>query len=83
MNRRKYQAVERVVEVARLLGKVSEQCVFVGGAAIGLILTDPAIADVRPTLDVDVIVELATRVEYYQLQESLRGVDLQKITKIM
>jgi len=73
MNRGKYQAIDRVVEVAKLLGPLAEQCVFVGGAATGLLLTDPAIPDVRPTLDVDVIVELATKAELYKLEEALRA----------
>lgn len=73
MNRGRNQAVDRVVEVAILLGDLAEQCVFVGGAATGLLLTDPAIPNVRPTLDVDVIVELATTGELYRLQDALRS----------
>lgn len=73
MNRGKYAAIDRVVEVAKLLGELAEQCVFVGGAATGLLLTDPAIPDVRPTLDVDVIVELAAMGELYRLQAALRA----------
>lgn len=73
MNRGKYQAVDRVVEVAILLGDLADQCVFVGGAATGLLLTDPAIPNVRPTLDIDVIVELATTGEFYRLQDALRA----------
>ncbi|WP_338668068.1 hypothetical protein [Pseudodesulfovibrio methanolicus] len=73
MNRDKYQAVDRVVEVALLLGDLAGQCVFVGGAATGLLLTDPATPNVRPTLDVDVIVELTTTGELYRLQDALRA----------
>ena len=73
MNRGKYQAVDRVVEVAALLGDLAERCVFVGGAATGLLLTDPAIPSMRPTLDVDVIVEIATTGEFYRLQDALRA----------
>lgn len=73
MNRGKYQAIDRVVEVAKLLGPLADQCVFVGGAATGLLLTDPAIPNVRPTLDVDVIVELTTKAELYKLEETLRA----------
>lgn len=73
INRGKYQAIDRVVEVAKLLGPLADQCVFVGGAATGLLLTDPAIPNVRPTLDVDVIVELTTKAELYKLEERLRA----------
>jgi len=73
MNRSRYQSISRVVDVARRLGELAGQCVFVGGAATGLLLTDPAVANVRPTLDVDVIVELVTRAEFYKFQDALRG----------
>ncbi len=32
-----------------------EQLVFVGGAVAGVLITDPAMPDIRPTQDVDVI----------------------------
>ncbi len=38
-----------------------------------MLITDPAAPDVRPTLDIDVIVEVATLTDYYRLQERLRG----------
>lgn len=45
--------------VARL-GTLAEKMAFVGGCTTGLLLTDPAASPVRATLDVDVIVEVAT-----------------------
>ena len=45
---------------------------FVGGSAAGLLINDPAIPNIRPTLDIDVIVEIATRGDYYRLQQRLR-----------
>ena len=45
---------------------------FLGGAAVELLLTDPAAPAVRATMDVDVIVEVAGRVEYYKLEGELR-----------
>lgn len=64
--------VDNLVTAARLLGKLADEVVFVGGAATGLLLTDPAAPDVRPTLDVDVVVEVASRTEYYRFEERLR-----------
>jgi hypothetical protein len=46
--------------------------VFTGGCVVGLLITDEAAPDVRPTDDVDVIVELVSRREYYQLEDKLR-----------
>ena len=43
--------------IAEALGDLCEQVVFVGGATAGLLLTDPLAESVRPTVDVDAIVE--------------------------
>jgi hypothetical protein len=72
MRRHLDQNIERVLAVARQLGELAQEVVFVGGAATGLLVTDPAIADVRPTIDVDVIVEVISHVDYFRLQERLR-----------
>jgi hypothetical protein len=55
------------------LGELVEQVVFVGGATIGLWISDPAAPPVRPTDDVDVVVEVATRGGYYDFETKLRG----------
>lgn len=57
--------------VARL-GALVEDPVFLGGSAVGLLLTDVAAAPVRVTADVDVIVEVASLREYYRFAERLR-----------
>ena len=54
------------------LGPVSEQMVFLGGCATGLLITDPAAPPIRATRDVDVIIEVASLAEYYRISESLR-----------
>jgi hypothetical protein len=53
-----------VVTVARRLQALSTRVVFVGGASVGLLLTDPAAPQPRPTDDVDLIVEVASRFGY-------------------
>ena len=59
--------------VAGRLGHLRERVVFLGGAATVLLITDSAAPDVRVTTDVDVIVEIASRGDYYRLSESLRA----------
>lgn len=54
------------------LGPLTRDVAFLGGAAMVLWISDPGAPPVRPTRDVDVIVEVATRVEYYALGERLR-----------
>jgi predicted nucleotidyltransferase len=55
-----------------------DRIVFVGGCATGLLLTDPAAAPPRPTLDVDVIVEIASYAEFTQLEHELRRLGLRE-----
>lgn len=59
--------------VAKRLGPLLNKVAFLGGAATALLITDRAMPSIRPTLDVDVIVEVITRSEYYKLEESLRS----------
>ena len=49
-----------------------DQIVFVGGCAAGLLITDPGAAPVRPTIDVDAIVEIASYAELMTLDLRLR-----------
>jgi predicted nucleotidyltransferase len=72
MKPHRYQNIDRIVETAKALGELTDDLVFVGGAAVGLLITDPAVPGVRITCDVDATVELASRVEFYRFQERLR-----------
>jgi hypothetical protein len=63
----------RVATVARRLGELRDGVVFVGGAVLPLLLTDPAAGAPRPTDDVDLAVELTTLLEYHRLGDRLRA----------
>jgi hypothetical protein len=65
--------LEMMRHVALRLGELRDRFVFLGGAATALLITDGAVPDVRPTKDVDVIVEVASLVDYHQLGERLRS----------
>lgn len=60
--------------VARRLGPLKDDVVFVGGSVLGLLIDDPGGVSVRPTDDVDVIVSVASRPAYSIL--SARLIDL-------
>ena len=64
--------IRMIIDVAKRLGDLRDKVVFVGGCATGLFITDPAIPEIRATQDVDVIVEVASRMAYYRLEEELR-----------
>lgn len=59
--------------VVRLLAPVLDELVFVGGCTTGLFLTDPAAAGIRPTKDVDAIVDATTYARYTSFADRLRG----------
>ena len=46
--------------MTQAMGPLCEQVVFVGGCAAGLLVDDADLMDVRPTEDVDAIVEVAS-----------------------
>lgn len=60
-----------LVGMAQAMGPLCEQVVFVGGCATGLLVDDANLMDVRPTEDVDAIVEVATLAAYHRLAEQL------------
>ena len=66
--------IDKVGIVARALGDLKEQIVFVGGAVAELYADNPAISDIRPTKDVDCVVDMqiSTYLDYSNLEEKLR-----------
>ena len=63
--------IEMIDEVSILLDELTEKVVFVGGAVTSLLITGFARSDIRPTKDVDVIVEVTSYIEYSKLEENL------------
>lgn len=55
------------------LGELADEMVFLGGCATGLLITDPAAPPIRVTKDVDAIVQVVSRADYYRLSEKLRA----------
>lgn len=55
------------------LGVLVDDVMFVGGATIGLWISDPGAPPIRPTDDVDVVVEVATRSDFYDFEAKLRA----------
>jgi len=62
----------QLLAAAAKLEPLLDQIAFAGGCVTGLLLTDPAAAPVRPTLDVDAIVAIGSFVEFTILENRLR-----------
>jgi hypothetical protein len=58
--------------VSTHLDKTGLEYAFTGGAVVNLLLDNPELASVRPTDDVDVIIEVASEGSYDQLEVILR-----------
>lgn len=57
--------------VARKLGPLNEEVIYLGGCTTTLFITDPLSLDVRPTRDVDCIVDIVSLPKYYQFGKKL------------
>ena len=60
-----------IKQVAERLGPLRAKVVFLGGSATGFHITDRGEAEIRATKDVDIIVDIASIVEYHRLEKSL------------
>jgi predicted nucleotidyltransferase len=65
--------IERIKSVASLLGDLNEKVVFVGGATLSLYASRKTF-EVRPTDDVDVIVEILNYAQRAALEDKLRSI---------
>jgi hypothetical protein len=59
--------------VANGLGELKDEMVFVGGAVAELYADNPAASEIRPTLDVDCVIEISSRLQFAKMEENLRA----------
>lgn len=60
--------------VARLLDQLEGRYAFLGGSVVSLLVDQPELVEVRPTDDVDVVIEVLSHLDYTELEHRLRGV---------
>jgi predicted nucleotidyltransferase len=63
----------RLEEAAVRLGPLLDETVLVGGCATGLLITDPGAAPIRPTVDVDLVVDLVHYHDFHAFETMLRA----------
>jgi hypothetical protein len=71
---------EQLFAVLDYLDLLEQRFIIVGGAIVGLLVDHPELIDFRPTKDVDILVEVASRIEYSHLEEKLRALGLRNDT---
>jgi hypothetical protein len=63
--------LQRLDRVATCLGEINDEVVYLGGCVAGLLVAEAFAPQVRPTKDVDLIIELVSRTEFYELEQKL------------
>lgn len=71
----KNQIINRkaTIKVAKALGELNSEVVFVGGAMVAMYIDDPAAEDIRPTKDLDLTFQITTAGKLEELREKLIG----------
>ncbi len=67
--------IDMLQTVADGLGELKDEMVFVGGAVAELYAKYPEASDIRPTEDIDCVIELSSRMAHAKLEEDLRTKD--------
>lgn len=65
--------LDSLKSVAQILGDISKDVVFVGGATVELYINDKAAPTPQPSEDVDCVVEILTYKDWIQFEEKLRA----------
>ena len=69
--------------VANGLGELKDEMVFVGGAVAELYADNPAASEIRPTIDIDCVIEISSKLEFAKLEENLRTKGFKNDTAII
>ena len=69
--------IEALITIADQLDQLTIKYAFTGGSIVGLLLDNPQLAILRPTDDVDAIVEVMTWIDYTKVESRLRDLGFQ------
>jgi hypothetical protein len=69
-----FRNIVRIKVVAKALKELNNKVVFVGGAVVDLYADDLSRGETRPTDDVDVFMEIVSRVNYVHIEKRLRKI---------
>lgn len=68
-----HKNIEMLQTVANGLGELKDNMIFVGGSVAELYANNPAVSEIRPTLDVDCVIELRSKTAHAKLEDELRA----------
>ncbi len=72
--------IERITKIAKAPKHLNSRIAFVGGAVVQFLISDPAAPAVRPTTDVDAIVDVSCTSEFAKFELSLRELKFKNAT---
>ena len=81
----KAQCIKAIETIAMALGDLNDQVVYVGGAVVGLYIDDPGAPEMRPTKDIDIVLEIASSHHLEELRQKLadRGIHVASDEKVI
>ena len=65
--------LDHVMHIASRLEPLGVKFAFIGGSVIGLLVDHPEAASIRPTNDIDVVLEVVTHIDYTKMEKRLFG----------
>ena len=74
--------LSKIELIATALGPLCGQLVFVGGCAVGLLITDAAAAPVRVTFDVDLVARVSALSKYHEIENEFVRLGFSRDTAI-
>ncbi len=72
----KQKSIEAIKSIARILGDLNDQVVYVGGAVTSIYVDDPGAPEIRPTKDVDIVIKVASANELDRFRQQLAERDI-------
>ncbi len=77
------KAIDRqdLARVVKEMGRLGDRFILIGGCAPWFLLDAAFVPQVRPTLDLDFVVEVVTHLEYTRLEEKLRKIGFRHDTR--
>lgn len=67
--------------VGRHMNSLEIPYAFLGASVLSLLVDNPDILDIRPTLDIDLTIQIATLADFYLLEERLRRIGFRNDTR--
>jgi hypothetical protein len=73
--------IDSLQVVARYFNELDIPYTFLGASVLPLLVDNPAVQEIRPTIDIDLSVQVVTLPALYELEERLRALGFRHDTR--